>query len=102
MQSPFIGVSDSCSIRHTKRENLFDVSFFFLDFFSPRDFFFFFFRKQNPANSEPRHSSVPASLADCRVQQTFHLLLENKYVVPAPLSLPVAGSFGPIFGVLSL
>lgn len=29
MQSPFIGVSDSCSIRHTKRENLFDVSFFF-------------------------------------------------------------------------
>lgn len=42
MQSPFIGVSDSCSIRHTKRENLFDVSFFFLDFFSPHDFFFFF------------------------------------------------------------
>lgn len=29
MQCPFIGVSDSCSIRHTKRENLFDVSFFF-------------------------------------------------------------------------
>lgn len=48
MQSPFIGVSDSCSIRHTKRDNLFDVSFFFLKTFrfffpSPRLFFFFLF-----------------------------------------------------------
>lgn len=29
MQSPFIVVSGSCSIRHTKRENQFDVYIFF-------------------------------------------------------------------------
>lgn len=90
MQSPFIGVSDSCSIRHTKRENLFDVSFFFfLKTFSVFPaLFFFFLKKTKPANSERHRSSVPASLANCRVQQTSLVLLENNYRAPRPSLAP--------------
>jgi len=64
----------------------------------PFFFFFFFFKKTKPANSEQRRRSVPASLADCRVQQTSLVLLENNYRAPRPSLAPASGSFGPISG----
>lgn len=52
---------------------------FFLFVFRLLGFFpYTFFReKKKTANSEPRCGSVPASPADCRVQQTSLFLLEK-------------------------
>lgn len=78
-----------------KGRNQFDNSRFF--FFLRILVFFFFFWKKNPAKSEPRCSSVPASSAGCRVQQTSPVSLENNYRAPRPALAPASGRFGPIF-----
>lgn len=63
MQSPFIGVSDSCSIRHTKRENQFDVSFFFFFLKTFRFFpyaFFYIKKKHKKTKTKPTPNRVVA------------------------------------------
>lgn len=74
---------------------------FFLFVFRLLGFFpytFFRGKKKKPANSEPCCGSVPASPADCRVQQTSLVLLENNNTPLRPSLAPCSWELWSCFG----